>query len=120
MSTSTYSGCYIVRFLLTSLVIVILSMWSDSRLQLHYYQGANETLEPNIFGLLQFCFGLGHLEPFCSFALGLATWSLGHVSVMGHCTSREHRSRLRPCLGTQFFQTTVFQILKYTLVMTLL
>jgi hypothetical protein len=29
-------------------------------------------------------------------------------------------THLRPCLGTQFFQTAVFQILKYTLVMTLL
>jgi hypothetical protein len=27
---------------------------------------------------------------------------------------------LRPCLGTPFFQTAVFQILKYTLVVTLL
>jgi hypothetical protein len=27
---------------------------------------------------------------------------------------------IRPCLGTQFFQTVVFQILRYTLVMTLL
>jgi hypothetical protein len=31
-----------------------------------------------------------------------------------------HVSHFRPCLGTQFFQISVFEILKYTLVMTLL
>jgi hypothetical protein len=32
----------------------------------------------------------------------------------------EQHSTIRPCLGAQFFQTTVFQILKYALVMILL
>jgi hypothetical protein len=43
------------------------------------YQGANENLI---------------LLAFCSFALGLAAWSLGHVTVMDHCASKEHQSRL--------------------------
>jgi hypothetical protein len=45
----------------------------------------------------------------------------GHQDVDFHGTMHTYiHLQLRPCLGTQFFQTTVFQILKYTLVMTLL
>jgi hypothetical protein len=40
----------------------------------------------------------------------------GIINVLGAASEES----FRPCLGTQFFQTAVFQIQKYTLVMTLL